>query len=50
MLASLLVPLADAGLPVVVASSHEGDVILVPERRIAEAEQALRAAGHTVEA
>ncbi|MFC8921880.1 ACT domain-containing protein [Cellulosimicrobium sp. NPDC057127] len=48
VLASALVPLADAGVPVFVASTFHADLVLVPEPRLEEAVDALRAAGHGV--
>jgi hypothetical protein len=48
MLVALLEPLAKAGVPVMVASTHDADVVLVPAARLAEAAAALRAAGHDV--
>ncbi|UJP09640.1 ACT domain-containing protein [Microbacterium sp. KUDC0406] len=48
MLASLLAPLADAGVPVFVASTFNADLVLVPSDRIDDAAVALAAAGHTV--
>lgn len=49
MLVALLAPLADAGVPVLVASTFEADVVLVPAARLGGAASALRAAGHHVE-
>ncbi|SCL65536.1 hypothetical protein GA0070617_5794 [Micromonospora yangpuensis] len=48
MLSALLVPLAQAGVPVFVASTHHADLVLVPEDRRADALTALHDAGHTV--
>ena len=48
MLAALVAPLAEIGCPVFVASTLSADLVLVPEPRAREAEQALRAAGHEV--
>lgn len=42
-------PLADAGVPVILASTFEADVVLVPAARLGEAASTLRAAGHHVE-
>ena len=48
ILAGLTVPLADAGIPIFVVSTYRTDYLLVPERDLDAALQALRAAGHTV--
>lgn len=48
MLAALVRPLADAAVPVMVASTHGADLVLVPADRLADAIAALRGAGHTV--
>jgi hypothetical protein len=48
MLAALLAPLAEIECPVFVASTRAADLVLVPEARVRDAEQALRAAGHEV--
>lgn len=48
MLAALLAPLAEAGIPVMVASTHGGDVVLVPGERLQAAAAALRSTGHDV--
>lgn len=48
MLAALLAPLAAAGVPVMVASTFEADVVLVPAARHEAAARALRSAGHVV--
>lgn len=48
MLLSVLLPLAAVDCPVFVASTQAADIVLVPTGRTAEAEGALRAAGHTV--
>jgi len=48
MLASVVGPLADAGVPVFVASTFHADLVLVPETRLVEAGDALRDAGHAV--
>lgn len=50
MLASVVGPLADAGVPVFVASTFHADLVLVPEARLVESSDALRDAGHTVAA
>ncbi|WP_345696952.1 GNAT family N-acetyltransferase [Kitasatospora terrestris] len=48
LLAAVLVPLAAAGVPVFTASTHHADVVLVPERRRADALVSLHRAGFTV--
>ena len=48
MLRALVAPLADAGLPVMVASTFTADLVLVPAERLDAAISALRAAGHRV--
>ncbi|MFG2821186.1 GNAT family N-acetyltransferase [Kitasatospora sp. NPDC048365] len=48
LLAAVLVPLAGAGVPVFTASTYHADVVLVPERRRADALNSLRTAGFTV--
>jgi uncharacterized protein len=48
VLASLLVPLADAGLPVFVVSTFDTDYLLVKEDRLDAAVDILRGAGHNV--
>jgi hypothetical protein len=48
MLAAVLGPLAEAGVPVFVASTYHADLVLVPRERRREAMAALRAAGHLV--
>ncbi|MEU6035796.1 ACT domain-containing protein [Actinomadura sp. NPDC047616] len=48
MLAALVGPLSDAGIPVFVASTYHADLVLVPEHLIAEATAALKEAGHQV--
>ncbi|WP_257582220.1 ACT domain-containing protein [Streptomyces sp. TLI_146] len=48
MLAALLTPLATGGVPVFVASTHDADLILVPESQLDLAARLLRAAGHRV--
>lgn len=49
MLAAVLTPLADAGIPVFVASTYHADLVLVPEQRITEAVGVLEEAGHQVD-
>lgn len=48
MLAAIVAPLAAGGIPVWVAASFDGDIVLVPADRIDEAAGLLRAAGHQV--
>ncbi|REE99911.1 ACT domain-containing protein [Thermomonospora umbrina] len=49
MLAALVGPLADARIPVFVASTYHADLVLVPERRLDDAVTALTTAGHRVD-
>lgn len=49
VLASLAGPLAEAGVPVFVISTHDTDHLMVKGDRLAHAEAALRAAGHRVD-
>ena len=49
VLAALLVPLADAGVPVFPFASYDTDRIGVPGDRVDDAVAALRAAGHRVD-
>jgi uncharacterized protein YndB with AHSA1/START domain len=48
MLSAIVAPLAAGELPVWVASSYDGDLILVPVDRLDEAVDVLRRAGHQV--
>lgn len=48
VLASLANPLAAAGVSIFVISTYATDYILVPERQLSTAIEALRKAGHTV--
>ena len=48
MLAAIVSPLAAGELPVWVAASYDGDLVLVPAGRLDEAVEVLRSAGHTV--
>ena len=48
MLSAIVAPLAAGELPVWVASSFDGDLILVPAGRLDEAIDVLRQAGHQV--
>ena len=49
VMASLAGALAGAGVPILPLATHDTDVILVRDERLADATAALRAAGHTVE-
>src|SRR5262249_4244877 len=46
MLSAIVAPLAAARVPVWVASSFDGDLVLVPTDRLDEASGVLQAAGH----
>jgi hypothetical protein len=48
MLSAIVAPLAAGELPVWVASSFDGDLVLVPAARLGEAVGVLREAGHRV--
>lgn len=48
MLASVVGPLGEAGVPVFVASTFHADLVLVPEDRLAAAVDVLTDAGHRV--
>ena len=48
VLASLLVPLAEAGVPVFAVSTHDSDFVLVRQEDLPRACEALRGAGHAV--
>ncbi len=50
MLAALVAPLADAAVPVMVASAFHADLVLVPVPALDASVSALRAAGHRVAA
>ena len=50
VLASLAVPLADAGVSIFALATYDTDYVLVREERLAAALAALRAAGHDVTA
>lgn len=50
VLASIAVPLSAAGVPLFVISTHDTDHVLVRAGRLADAEAALRRAGHEVDA
>ena len=49
VLASLVMPLAEAGVSVFVVSTFDTDYLLVKEAILRRAVEALRQAGHTVE-
>jgi uncharacterized protein len=49
MLAAIVGPLAEAEIPVFVASTFHADLVLVPERRVEEAVTVLEEAGHRVD-
>ncbi|GHG16719.1 ACT domain-containing protein [Streptomyces zaomyceticus] len=49
MLALLLSPLAQGGVPVFVASTYNADLILVPRDRVEDAARVLRAIGHRID-
>ena len=48
MLSAIVAPMADGGMPVMVASTFDADLVLVPAERLDDAVSALRAAGHRV--
>lgn len=48
MLSAVVSPLADGEVPVWVAASYDGDLVLVPADRLEVAVNVLRAAGHQV--
>ncbi|WP_163568699.1 ACT domain-containing protein [Fodinicola feengrottensis] len=48
MLSAIVAPLAASELPVWTAASYDGDLVLVPARRLEEAVGVLRRAGHQV--
>lgn len=48
MLSAIVAPLAAGELPVWVAASYDGDLVLVPADRLQEAIDVLRSAGHQV--
>ena len=50
VIASLAAPLAAAGVPIFPFATYDTDWILVKEENLERAVEALRAAGHTVEA
>jgi hypothetical protein len=49
VLAALIVPLAEAAVPVFAVSTYDTDYVLVPGGRLPDAAAALRTAGHGVE-
>ncbi|WP_029113794.1 ACT domain-containing protein [Mycobacterium sp. URHB0044] len=48
MLAAIVAPLAAGNVPVWVAASFDGDIVLIPANRVEEAAELLRQAGHRV--
>ncbi|WP_076708785.1 ACT domain-containing protein [Microbacterium oleivorans] len=50
VVASLVGPLAEIGCPVFVVSTFDGDILMTPSDRHAEASTALEDAGHTIDA
>ncbi|HEX5299621.1 MAG TPA: ACT domain-containing protein [Streptosporangiaceae bacterium] len=48
MLAAIVAPLAAGNVPVWVAASFDGDIVLIPADRVDEASELLRRAGHRV--
>jgi hypothetical protein len=48
MLSAIVAPLAAGELPVWVASTFDGDIVLVPAGRLNEAIDTLRHAGHQI--
>jgi hypothetical protein len=48
MLSAIVAPLAAGNVPVWVAASYDGDLVLIPADRVDEAVQRLRAAGHQI--
>jgi hypothetical protein len=49
ILASLLSPLANAGIPVFTVSTYDTDYVLLKENKIRRAKAALTGAGHIVD-
>ncbi|NNH75132.1 ACT domain-containing protein [Nocardia uniformis] len=47
-LAALIGPLADAAIPVFIASTYHADLVLVPDHRLADASATLRDAGYRI--
>jgi hypothetical protein len=48
MLAAIVAPLGAGNVPVWVAASFDGDIVLIPADRVDEAAELLRRAGHQV--
>jgi hypothetical protein len=48
MLAAIVAPLAAGNVPVWVAASFDGDIVLIPAGRVDDASELLRRAGHRV--
>jgi uncharacterized protein len=48
MLAAIVAPLAAGNVPVRVAASYDGDIVLIPVDRVDEASELLRRVGHQV--
>lgn len=48
VLAAILVPLADAGIPVFPVATYQTDYIFLKEKDLAEAMEVLRAKGHAI--
>lgn len=48
MLAAIVAPLAAGGVPVWVAASFDGDIVLIPADQVREASELLCRAGHRV--
>jgi uncharacterized protein len=48
MLAAIVAPLAAGNVPVWVAASFDGDIVLIPVDQVDEASELLRRAGHRV--
>ncbi len=48
MLDAIVAPLAAGNIPVWVAASFDGDLVLIPVHRVDEAVELLRQAGHRV--
>ena len=48
MCAAIVAPLAAGAVPVWVAASYDGDLVLIPASRVEEAVELLRSAGHAV--
>ena len=48
MLAAIAAPLAAGNVPVWVAASYDGDLVLIPADQLDEAAELLRRAGHEV--